>query len=124
VLSVEKFRARIGLTAVAALALAGAAAVLLVLLDGRDARIVVVAVGWLLALALTVWLARRARERERARREELASAEARHNALLDGLPLVTWLRAFGDPAQTLYVAPAIADLTGYSAAEWRGQPEL
>ena len=97
---------------------------LLVLLDARAARIVVAAVSWLLALALTVWVVRRARARERARREELARAETRHNALLDGLPLVTWLRAFGDPAHTLYVAPAIAELTGYSASEWRAQPEL
>ena len=123
-LSLEKYRARIGLAAVAALALAGAAAALLVLLDGRTARIVVAAVSWLGALALTVWLARRARRRERARREDLARAEARHSALLDGLPLVTWLRAFSDPADTLYVAPAIAELTGYTAAEWREQPEL
>ncbi len=123
-LSVEKYRARSGLAGVAALALAGAAAVLLVLLDGRDARIVVAAVSWLAALALTVWLVRRARSGERAQREDLERAEARHLALLDGLPLVTWLRDSADPARTLYVAPAITELTGYSAAEWRAQPEL
>ena len=123
-LSVEKYRARSGLTAVAALALAGAAAVLLVLLDDREARIVVASVSWLGALALTVWLVRRARSGERAQREDLERAEARHLALLDGLPLVTWLRDSGDPARTLYVAPAITELTGYSGAEWRAQPEL
>jgi len=124
VLSLEKYRARIGLTAVAALALAGTAAVLLVLLDGRAARIAVASASWLVGLAFTVWVVRRARARERARRDELAGAEARHSALLDGLPLVTWLRAVGDPTETLYVAPTIAELTGYSASEWREQPEL
>src|SRR5215213_8279828 len=124
VLSLEKYPARIGLTAVAALALAGTAAVLLVLLDGRAARIAVASASWLVGLAFTVWVVRRARARERARRDELAGAEARHSALLDGLPLVTWLRAVGDPTETLYVAPTIAELTGYSASEWREQPEL
>ncbi len=123
-LSLEKYRARFGLAAVVALALAAAAAVLLVLFDARWARIVVAAVSWAAALGLTVFLVRRARARERARREDIARAEARHRALLDGLPLVTWLRVVGNPAETLYVGPAIAELTGYSASEWREQPGL
>jgi PAS domain S-box-containing protein len=124
VLSLEKYRARIGITAVAALALAGAAAVLLVLLDPRWARIVVAAASWAGALALTVLLVRRARTRERDRRAEMARAEARHRALLEGMPLVTWLRDADDPAKTLYVSPAITSLTDYAASEWREQPDL
>jgi PAS domain S-box-containing protein len=124
VLSLEKYRARIGITAVAALALAGAAAVLLVLLDPRWARIVVAAASWAGALALTVLLVRRARTRERERRAEMARAEARHRALLEGMPLVTWLRDAEDPAKTLYVSPAITSLTDYGASEWREQPDL
>jgi PAS domain S-box-containing protein len=124
VLSLEKYRARIGITAVAALALAGAAAVLLVLLDPRWARIVVAAASWAGALALTVLLVRRARTRERERRAEMARAEARHRALLEGMPLVTWLRDADDPAKTLYVSPAITSLTDYAASEWREQPDL
>jgi PAS domain S-box-containing protein len=124
VLSLEKYRARIGITAVAALALAGAAAVLLVLLDPRWARIVVAAASWAGALALTVLLVRRARTRERERRAEMARAEARHRALLEGMPLVTWLRDAEDPAKTLYVSPAITSLTDFAASEWREQPDL
>jgi PAS domain S-box-containing protein len=124
VLSFEKYRARIGITAAAALALAGAAAVLLVLLDPRWARIIVAAASWAGALALTVLLVHRARVRERSRRGEMARAEARHRALLEGMPLVTWLREPAEPDKTLYVAPAITALTGYSATEWRDQPEL
>ena len=123
-LSLEKYRARIGITAVAALALAGAAAVLLVLLDPRWARIVVAAASWAGALALTVLLVRRARTRERDRRAEMARAEARHRALLEGMPLVTWLRDAEDPAKTLYVSPAITSLTDFAASEWREQPDL
>jgi PAS domain S-box-containing protein len=124
VLSLEKYRARFGLIAVAALVLAGAAAVLLVLLDARWARIVVAAASWAVALGLTVFLVRRARDRERVRRDAIAKAEARHRALLEGMPLVTWLREVGDSGETMYVGPAIAELTGYSASEWREQPEL
>jgi PAS domain S-box-containing protein len=124
VLSLEKYRARFGLIAVAALVLAGAAAALLVLLDARWARIVVAAVSWAAALGLTVFLVRRARARERVRRDAIAKAEARHRALLEGMPLVTWLRAVGDTDETVYVGPAIAELTGYSASEWREQPGL
>jgi PAS domain S-box-containing protein len=124
VLSLEKNRARIGLAAAVALALLAAAAVLLVLAESRSTRIVVAAVSWAVALGLTVWAVRRARSRERARQEELANAEARHGALLNRLPLVTWLSAAGDRNTTLYVNPAIADLIGYSATEWREQSDL
>ena len=101
VLSLEKYRARFGLIAVAALVLAGAAAVLLVLLDARWARIVVAAASWAAALGLTVFLVRRARARERVRRDAIAKAEARHRALLEGMPLVTWLREVGDSGETM-----------------------
>jgi PAS domain S-box-containing protein len=124
VLSLEKYRARFGIVAVSALALAGAAAALLVLLDARWARIVAAAVSWAGAVGLTVFLVRRARARERIRRDAIAKAEARHRALLEGMPLVTWLRKTGESNETLYVGPAIAELTGYSASEWREQPDL
>jgi PAS domain S-box-containing protein len=123
-LSLEKYRARFGLVAVAALIFAGAAAVLLVLLDAQWARIVVAAVSWAGALGLTLFLVRRARARERVRREAIAKAEARHHSLLEGMPLVAWLRETDEPNETTYVGPAIAELTGYSASEWREQPDL
>jgi PAS domain S-box-containing protein len=95
-----------------------------VLLQGRSWRIVVAAVSWTAAVALTVFLVRRARARERTRRKELETAEARHRALLDGLPLVTWLTEAGNGAETIYVNPAIAELTGYSPSEWSDEPDL
>ena len=123
-LSLEKYRARFGLVAVAALILGGAAAALLVLLDAQWARILVAAVSWAVALGLTVYLVRRARARERVRREAIAKAEARHRSLLEGMPVVAWLRETGESNETTYVGPAIAELTGYSASEWREQPGL
>ena len=123
-LSLEKYRARFGLVAVAALILGGAAAALLVLLDAQWARILVAAVSWAGALGLTVFLVRRARARERVRREAIAKAEARHRSLLEGMPVVAWLRETGEPNETTYVGPAIAELTGYSASEWREQAGL
>jgi len=124
VLSLQKYRARPGLAAVLALVLAAAAAVLLVLLPERWERILVAALTFLAGAAFAVVLARRARSREQARIEELETAEARHSALLDGLPLVTWLTAPGDRSETLYVSPSIAEVTGYSPSEWIEQPEL
>ena len=123
-LSLQKYRARPGLTAVSALVLAAAAAVLLVLLPERWERILVAALTFLAGAALALLLARRARSRERERIEELETAEARHRALLDGLPLVTWLTAPGDRTETIYVSPSIAEVTGYSPSEWAEQPEL
>jgi UDP-N-acetylmuramyl pentapeptide phosphotransferase/UDP-N-acetylglucosamine-1-phosphate transferase len=108
VLSLEKYRARFGLVAVAALILGGAAAALLVLLDAQWARILVAAVSWAVALGLTVFLVRRARARERVRREAIAKAEARHRSLLEGMPVVAWLRETGESNETTYVGPAIA----------------
>jgi PAS domain S-box-containing protein len=123
-LSLEEYRARFGLVAVAALILGGAAAALLVLLDAQWARILVAAVSWAGALGLTVFLVRRARARERVRREAIAKAEARHRSLLEGMPVVAWLRETGESNETTYVGPAIAELTGYSASEWREQAGL
>ena len=123
-LSLEEYRARFGLVAVAALILGGAAAALLVLLDAQSARILVAAVSWAGALGLTVFLVRRARARERVRREAIAKAEARHRSLLEGMPVVAWLRETGESNETTYVGPAIAELTGYSASEWRELPGL
>jgi PAS domain S-box-containing protein len=124
VLSLQKYRSRPGVTAAAAVALVGGAAALLVLLGDQSWRIVVAAVSFAAAVALAVLLLRRAGQRERQRTDALEQAEARHRALLDGLPLVTWLTAWGEPQQTLYVSPRIADLTGYTPTEWAEQPEL
>ncbi len=123
-LSLQTLRSRTALVSALALVLVGAAGALFVLLAQRSARIAAAAAIWVVAAALIVWLVRRIHRREQERREELETAEARHRALLDGLPLVTWLTAPGDRGSTLYVSPGIADLTGYSPSEWSEQPEL
>ena len=123
-LSLEKYRTRPGITAVTAVALVGGAVALLVLLGDRSWRIAVAAVTFAAAVGLAVLILRRARQRDRQRIDALAKAESRHRALLEGLPLVTWLTATGDGEQTLYVGPRIADITGYTPTEWSEQPDL
>jgi two-component system phosphate regulon sensor histidine kinase PhoR len=95
-----------------------------VLLPEQWQRIVVAAVAWAAGLGIAIYLVRRATAREEARVAELETAEARHRALLDGLPLVTWLTAPGNRAETFYVGPGVSDLTGYSQTEWREQADL
>jgi PAS domain S-box-containing protein len=124
VLLLEKYRARFGPAAVSVLALAAAAGVLLVLLPEQWQRIIVAAAAWAAGLAIAIYLALKATAREKSRVAELETAEERHRALLDGLPLVTWLTAPGNRAETLYIGPGIADLTGYSASEWSELPDL
>jgi PAS domain S-box-containing protein len=120
----ETLRSRTALVSAFGLVLVGGAGVLLVLLTQRAARIAAAAAIWVAAAALVIWLARRRHRREQERRARLETAEARHRALLDGLPLVTWLTAPGDRGATLYVNPGITQLTGYSPAEWSEQADL
>jgi PAS domain S-box-containing protein len=124
VFSLETFRSRTGVAAAVSLAVFGTASVVLVLLADRMWRSVAAAAIWAGAAALLVWLAVRARRDERAREAELDRAEARHRSLLEGLPLVTWLTAPGHRGSTLYVSPAIEELTGYSPEEWAARPDL
>jgi PAS domain S-box-containing protein len=124
VLSQQTFRSRTWIATAAGLLLVAGAFVPLVLLGERWVRIVVAAAAWIAAVLLVVPLVRRARERERQRQADFENAEARHSALLDGLPLVTWLTSTGDRASTVFISPAIADLTGYSPSEWAEQGDL
>jgi PAS domain S-box-containing protein len=124
VLSSETFRTRTGFAAAVSLALLATASVLLVLLADRTWRIVAAAGIWAGAALLLGWLVVRAHTKERTRQAELDRAEARYRALLDGLPLVTWLTDPGDRNSSLYVSPSIGELTGYSPAEWMEQPDL
>jgi PAS domain S-box-containing protein len=124
VLSLPTLRTRTGLVSALTLVLVGAAGALLVLLAQRSARIAAAAAIWGAAAVLIVWLARGMHRREQEGRAELETAETRHRALLDGLPLVTWLTAPGDRGTTLYVSPGIAHLTGYSPSEWSEQADL
>ena len=123
-LQMKRFRSRAGLAAAASLVLVAAGGVLLVLLTDRTARIVAAVAIWVGAAIILALLPMRARERERARQAELDRAEARFRALIDGLPLVTWLTEPGDRNSTIYVSPLIDELTGYSPAEWTEEPDL
>jgi len=120
----KRIRSRAGLAAAISLVLLAASAVPLVLLADRTARIAVAAAIWAAAAIVIVFLATRARRRDRSQQEELDLAEARFRALIDGLPLVTWLTEPGDRSTTLYVSPLINELTGYSPAEWADEPDL
>ena len=123
-LQMKRFRSRAGLAAAASLVLVAAGGVLLVLLADRTARIVAAVAIWVGAAIILALLPMRARERERARQAELDRAEARFRALIDGLPLVTWLTEPGDRNSTIYVSPLIDELTGYSPTEWTEEPDL
>src|SRR4051812_50185316 len=73
---------------------------------------------WALAAGVLGWLVVRAHRKDRAQQQELDRAEIRHQALLEGLPLVTRLTEPGNRGSTLYVSPSIEELTGHSPAEW------
>ncbi len=120
----NRFRSRAGLAAAASFVLVAAGSLLLVLLTDRAARFVAAAAIWAAAAIVVVLLAARARQRERARQADLDRAEARYRALIDGLPLVTWLTEPGDRGSTLYISPLIDELTGYTPAEWTEEPDL
>ena len=123
-LSPEIFRSRTGFAAAVSLVALAASSVLLVLLTDRTWQIVAAAAIWVGAAALLGWLVVRAHAKERVRQGALDQAEARYGALLEGLPLVTWLTEPGDRDSSLYVSPAISELTGYQPAEWTEQPGL
>ena len=123
-LSLETFRSRTGFAAAVSLVVVAASSVLFVLLDGRNERIATAAGLFALAALVLIPLTIRARRREQQRQADLDRTEARYRALLDGLPLVTWLTDPGDRDSSLYVSPAIGELTGYSPSEWIEQPGL
>jgi two-component system phosphate regulon sensor histidine kinase PhoR len=129
------------LVAAAAGAFGGVVAGLLVALGGwalhwtlvTDASLkaLVALPAWLAVGALTGWLARRLRgaaaEREgelRESRGRLAASEARHAALTQSLPLVTYVRALEDGGGATFVSDQIERLTGYTADDWRRDSEL
>jgi two-component system phosphate regulon sensor histidine kinase PhoR len=124
VLSLKSFRSRTTLLAAAGLALVAGGCVLFALLDDRTSRIVAAAGVWAAAALILIPLALRARDRERRGREERELAEARHRALLDALPVVAWLTQPLPDGETLYVSPAIEELTGYEASDWRSRLDV
>ena len=123
-LQLNRFHSRAGLAAAVSFVLVAAACVLLVLLGNQTARIVAAVAICAAAAGILVFLGKRARRIERGRQDELDRAEARYRALIDSLPLVTWLTEPDDRSSTLYVSPLIDELTGYSPSEWAEEPDL
>jgi PAS domain S-box-containing protein len=124
VLSPETFRSHTGFAAAVSLVLLATMSALLDVLADQTWRIVAGAAIWVGAAVLLGWLVLRSNKKDRAHQVELGRAEARYRALLDGLPLVTWLTDPGDRSSSLYVSPSIGELTGYSPSEWMEQPDL
>jgi PAS domain S-box-containing protein len=75
-------------------------------------------------------LEQQAEELERTlneRRQAVASlrdAETRYRALVEQLPLVTYVSAIDKPGFSTYVSPQIEDLLGYTPDEWLETPNL
>jgi two-component system phosphate regulon sensor histidine kinase PhoR len=124
VLPPKTFRSRTGLAAVVSLVLLATTSALLDVLADRTWRIVAGAAIWVGAAVILAWLVMRAHAKDKEHQVELERAETRYRSLLEGLPLVTWLTDPGDRDSSLYVSPAISDLTGYSPTEWTEQPGL
>ena len=61
------------------------------------------------------------------RRQALSSlreADARYRALVEELPLVSYVSALDSPGLSSYVSPQIEELLGYTAEEWLATPGL
>jgi PAS domain S-box-containing protein len=90
--------------------------------DGSEVR-VAVALAPLGDDAGVELLARDVGER-RQLEDRLREVEARHRALVDQLPVVTYANALDDAGSPLQVGPQVEALLGYSPAEWLAEPEL
>ena len=119
-----RFRFRAWPAAAVSLILLAAGAVPLVLLGDRTARIGAAAGIWAVAAAVILPIAAGARRREQARQSQLDQAEGKYEALVDALPLVTWVTEPDEPGSTLYVSRSIEELSGYSPAEWASSRDL
>ena len=68
--------------------------------------------------------AQRLRGRDRRLLEQRHLESARFQALVEHLPVVTYIDSLDDPAATLYMSDQIEELTGFSSEEFRRSPEL
>jgi len=55
--------------------------------------------------------------------EALADAQSRYRRLVEQLPLATYVESLGTES-AVYVSPQVADLVGYTAAEWVADPNF
>jgi two-component system cell cycle sensor histidine kinase/response regulator CckA len=56
--------------------------------------------------------------------EELRGAERRYRALVEGLPLVTYIDAADETSSAIYMSPQIEPLLGYTVEDWINDPDL
>ena len=116
----RSFITRPAFVAVTALVLTAAAVTVPIVISGLYeqialAAVVAVAIA-VLAAVLAVRFARRESERwteHRRTQEELADADRKYRDLTDTLPLITWIYAVGDRADTRLVSPQVESMLGY-----------
>ncbi len=55
---------------------------------------------------------------------KLLEAETRYRALVEQLPLITYIDALDDASSNIYTSPQVYDLLGYTTEEWQNDPDL
>jgi PAS domain S-box-containing protein len=124
----RSFITRPAFVAVTALVLTAAAVTVPIVISGLYEQIALAAVLAVAIAALAAVLATRFGRRESERwsehrrtQEELADADRKYRDLTDSLPLITWIYAVGDRADTRLVSPQIESLLGYGPDDWNGE---
>jgi PAS domain S-box-containing protein len=124
----RSFITRPAFVAVTALVLTAAAVTVPIVISGLYEQIALAAVLAVAIAALAAVLATRFGRRESERwsehrrtQEELADADRKYRDLTDSLPLITWIYAVGDRADTRLVSPQIESLLGYAPDDWNGE---
>lgn len=67
-------------------------------------------------------LALRARSERQRVEQDLLNAEARYRALVEQIPVVTYIAAADEVASRLYLSPQIATVTGFHPESWISNP--
>jgi PAS domain S-box-containing protein len=110
------------------LVLTAAAVTVPIVISGLYEQIALAAVVAVAIAVLAALLAARFQRRESERwtehrrtQEELADADRKYRDLTDSLPLITWIYAVGDRADTRLVSPQVESLLGYAPDDWNGE---
>jgi PAS domain S-box-containing protein len=128
---VRSFSSRYWLAAIVGLALAPVVTVPFLFVSARAQRLelaVPIALAAGLAAGLVANRFRRAESARLAERlrlvEEAGEAEQRFRALVEGVPLVTWMYEAGDRSTTRFISPQVEAMLGYSPGEWHAETDL
>ena len=124
----RSFITRPAFAAVIAFVLTAAVVTIPIVISGLYERIALAAVVAVAIAALAAVLAARFERRKSERwsehrrtQEELADADRKYRDLTDSLPLITWIYAVGDRADTRLVTPQVELLLGYAPDDWNGE---